>query len=72
MAVIQKIHSSRNIDIKILTQAMKGLDATSMFAILKPFFFSIHVQLYPETNRASAYAMSQVQITRETILLHHD
>lgn len=39
MAVIQKIHSSRNIDIKILTQAMKGLDATSMFAILKPFFF---------------------------------
>lgn len=37
VAVIQKIHRSRNI--KPLTQAMKGLDATFMFAILKPFIF---------------------------------
>lgn len=58
VAVIQKIHRSRNI--KILIQAMKGLDATSMFTILKPFFFSSHVERYSETNTASAYAMSQV------------
>lgn len=58
MAVIQKIHRSRNI--KILIQAMKGLNATSMFTILKPFFFSSHVERYSETNTATAYAMSQV------------